>query len=215
MKAFSGIVAWCLLLVLSPVVQSLHIYMKSGETKCFYEKLNAGNLLIGDLDVLVENPVSGIYEENSRIKVDISIDETFDNDERVLHQRNLDSGDFAFTALETGEHRVCLKPEYPNVDSKLRVFIELEVDHSSSLDSKRKDESEYLMNRIHGLTQRLHHIRQEQTIIRENETVFRNNSESANGRIMFWSLLQLIALIGVCAFQLRYLKNFFVKKKII
>lgn len=194
-------------------IQAIHIYLKPEQTKCYYEHLNANSLLIGDLDAFVER--DGLYVEDSGIKVKVTIDETFDNDQRVLNQKNHNSGDFSFSAFETGEHRICLTPSYHDMSANIRVFVDFEITHVHSLDSKRKDDVNSLMARVQQLTHRLNSIKQEQGIIRENEAKFRDQSESANGKIMIWSVLQVLALAGTCMLQLRYLKNFFVKQKIV
>lgn len=201
------------LLLLSRGVQGVHFYMKPGEVKCFYESLAKGNLLIGDIDGLVEK--EGSFVDDANLKVGISLYETFDNDHRVLNQQNSHSGDFTFTALETGEHRICVSPTYPLKDAKLRIFMELDIGHVLSLDSRRKDETKSLRERVLQLIQRLENIRTEQKVIREKEAVFRDQSESANGKIILWSVLQIVGLVTVCGFQLHYLKNFFVKQKVV
>ncbi|SMN18110.1 similar to Saccharomyces cerevisiae YHR110W ERP5 Protein with similarity to Emp24p and Erv25p, member of the p24 family involved in ER to Golgi transport [Maudiozyma saulgeensis] len=194
-------------------IQAMHIYLKPEETKCYYEHLTAKSLLIGDLDAFVEK--NGVFVEDSGIRVKVTIDETFDNNERVLNQKNSNSGDFSFTALESGEHRICLTPSYSDASANIRVFVDFEIGHVHSLDSKRKDDVNSLKSRVQQLTQRLDVIKDIQGNIRENEAKFRNQSESANSKIMLWSVLQVIALGCTCAFQLNYLKNFFVKQKVV
>ncbi|MCG8711251.1 emp24/gp25L/p24 family protein, partial [Brenneria sp. 4F2] len=65
--------------------------------------------------------------EDSELKMTISVDESFDSNHRVMNQKNGHSGDFTFTALDTGEHRICFVPSYPQEDAKLRVFMELDI----------------------------------------------------------------------------------------
>lgn len=194
-------------------VHSMHIYMKSGEVKCFYEDLQVGNLVIGDLHVQVEK--NGIFEEDLAAGVGITIDELFDNSHRVLNQKTSHSGDFTFTALDSGNHMICVKPEYVDPNVPLRVFVDFDVTNGRVLDSKNKENVNVLMKRISHLFDRLHSVRSQQEKIREKESEFRDQSESANSKIVFWSILQIIALGLVCAFQLRYLKNFFIKQKIV
>ena len=203
----------CLLFAITQAVGAVHFYAKSGETKCFYEHLSRGNLLIGDLDLYVEK--DGLFEEDPESSLTITVDETFDNDHRVLNQKNSHTGDVTFTALETGEHRFCFTPFYSKKSATLRVFIELEIGNVEALDSKKKEDMNSLKGRVGQLTQRLSSIRKEQDAIREKEAEFRNQSESANSKIMTWSVFQLLILLGTCAFQLRYLKNFFVKQKVV
>lgn len=200
-------------LILARRVSSLHFYMKPGEVKCFYESLARGNLLIGDIDGYVEK--DGSFIDDPDLSMIISLYETFDDDHRVFNQQNSQSGDFTFTALETGEHKICINPVYPIRDVKLRIFMELDIGSVQSLDSRRKGDAKTLKDRVLQLTHRLENIRTEQKVIREKEALFRDQSESANSKILFWSILQIAGLIMVCVFQLRYLKNFFVKQKIV
>lgn len=191
----------------------MHFYMKPGETKCFYENLTQGHLLIGDFDAFVLRDAK--YEEDFGIKLTITVDETFDNDHRVLIQKNSHTGDFTFTALETGEHRICIKPTYSTMDAKLRIFMELDISNMLSLDSKRTIQVRSLKERVLQLTERLERIRTQQKEILQKEAVFRDQSESANRKILLWSLVQVLVLISTCTFQLRYLKNFFIKQKVV
>lgn len=195
------------------VSNALHFYMNPGEVKCFYENLVVGNLVIGDIEGYVKR--ESMYVEDPELKMRISVDESFDNNHRVMNQKNGHSGDFTFTALDTGEHRICFMPSYPEKDAKLRVFMELDIVNVQSLDSRRKDDTRSLKQRVLQLVRRLEGIRIEQKVIREKEALFRNQSESANSRILLWSTLQILGLVAMCGFQIRYLKNFFVKQKII
>lgn len=195
------------------VSNALHFYMNPGEVKCFYENLVVGNLVIGDIEGYVKR--ESMYVEDSELKMTISVDESFDSNHRVMNQKNGHSGDFTFTALDTGEHRICFMPSYPQEDAKLRVFMELDIVNVQSLDSRRKDDTRSLKQRVLQLVRRLEGIRIEQKVIREKEALFRNQSESANSRILLWSTLQILGLVTMCGFQIRYLKNFFVKQKVV
>ena len=195
-------------------VRGLHFYMKPDEVKCFYEGLREGTLLTGDIDGYIEQ-YDGQFIDDPRLIVGISVYEMFDNDERVLNQQNSHSGDFALTALESGEHKICIHPTYPKKDANIRIFMEFDITTSDSLDSRRKQDVKLLRERISQLMNRLQRIRAAQRSIREDEEVFRDQSESANRRILTWSVTQIIALVIVCGIQLRYLKSFFIKQKVL
>lgn len=198
--------------LLASVVRGLHFYLKPGEIKCFYESLTVGNLLIGDIDGLIQK--DGVYVDDPDLKIGISLYETFDDDHLVLNQHNHHNGDFTFTALETGEHKICINPVYP-MDVSVQIFMELDIGYVTALDSRRKGDAKNLKERALQLTYRLENIRKQQKRIRETEALFRDQSETANTKIILWSILQMIGLAVVCLFQLRYLKNIFVKEKII
>jgi hypothetical protein len=53
------------------------------------------------------------------------------------------------------------------------------------------------------------------TDFKEREEEFRDQSESANARVVRWTILQLVVLGGTCAWQLNHLKSFFQKQKLV
>lgn len=198
-------------LALLPLSRGLHFYLKPGQTKCFYKRLSLGNLMIGDIRGYVHK--ENVFVNDSDLGLSVSVDESFDSNQRVMHQNNANTSDFTFTALDTGEHRICIIPSYPQEDAELGIFMELEVTNIQLLDGKGKDEQRTLRQRILQLVRRLEAIHSEQIIIKKKEAFFRDQSELANARILRWSCLQILGLVIICIIQLCYLKNFFVKQK--
>lgn len=197
-----------------PLSRGLHFYLRPGDVKCFYEKLNSGNLMVGDIKGYVQE--IDTFVEDPELKFTVSVDEAFDSNYRVMNQNNMDgTGDFTFTALDTGEHRICIKPSYPQDDAVLRIFMDLDISNLQVLDATGKEDLQRLVQRILRMVKRLERIRQDQRMVRKTEALFRDQSESTNSKILCWSLLQVFGLAIMCAIQLRYLKNFFVKQKVI
>ena len=58
-------------------------------------------------------------------------------------------------------------------------------------------------------------IRSEQKYLRNREAIFRGKSEDIYSRVMWWSLSQVFILLITAFIQVRYLKNFFAKKKVV
>lgn len=198
-------------LALLPLSRGLHFYLKPGQTKCFYKRLSLGNIMIGDICGYVHK--ENIFMNDPDLGLSVSVDESFDSNQRVMHQKNANTSDFTFTALDTGEHRICIVPSYPQEDAELGIFMELDVTNMQLLDGKGKDDQRTLGQRILQLVHRLEAIRFEQMVIKKKEALFRDQSESANARILRWSCLQILGLMIICIIQLCYLKNFFIKQK--
>jgi hypothetical protein len=66
--------------------------------------------------------------------------------------------------------------------------LEKEIRHLSDLVAQVKDEQSYIVMR---------------------ERTHRNTAESTNGRVKWWSLFQLIILVGEGIFQVWWIKRFF------
>ncbi|CAH6723234.1 protein Erp6p [[Candida] jaroonii] len=226
---------WFILWILINIakVQSLiHYYGEAGERMCFYKELNQGILLIGrfkleiDIDGEFRTPI-----DKSNTGLIIDVEEIFDSNHRVVHQKGKSSGQFSFSALGDGEHRICLTPKSffkkwfdggsndPNFirESKFkhcRVSLDLLVMDSNLLDSKHTGKVKLLNERINQLNNKLIDIKREQKFIREKEEGFRDLSESTNEKVIKWSLIQLVVLLMTCTYHLITIQRFFVKEKI-
>lgn len=85
---------------------------------------------------------------------------------------------------------------------------------TSALQSSDKDKMSEVVQRVKDMNARLQDVRREQIFQREREAEFRDQSESVNARVVRWSLIQLAVLAVTCAWQLSYLRAFFIKQKL-
>jgi len=200
------------------VTNALHFYLNTGETKCFFEDLQIDTLVVGKIEAFEQIGHGNDYHRNNNLKVQITVEETFDNNHRVVDQKSSASGDFTFTSLDSGEHKFCLTPGYTDgtTGKRHRIFFDVAVGSSHDyVDSKSTRHVDMLTAQIHNLNKKLQEIHWEQEHLREREAAFRDSSESTNTRVVRWSIIQLIVLFGTCFYQLRHLKSFFVKQKIV
>lgn len=63
-----------------------------------------------------------------------------------------------------------------------------------------------LASKLQDLNDRVSAVRREQQYQREIESTFRDASERVNGRAVWWSVWQILVLIGVAVAEMRYLK---------
>ena len=154
----------------------------------------------------------------------ITVDETFDNDHRVVSQRSSSSGKFIFTAADAGDHRLCFTPTNVPASScfhyhgaqagGIKFELDMAIGDTSKIESSDKDKIEDVVKKVRDLNARLQDVKREQVFQREREAEFRDISESVNGRVVRWTLLQLAVLGITCAWQLSYLRAFFIKQKL-
>lgn len=212
-----NVVLTALLFVIAQV-QALHFYLNTGSTRCFFEDLPARALVVGKLDAYEYAENANEYFKTNNLRLQITVDETFDNNHRVVDQKSNPNGDFMFTSLDAGEHRFCLTPVYSDGSKgkQHRIFFDIAIGAAEDYaDSKSAKKVDALTLQIKQLNDKLREINFEQEQIREREAIFRDQSESTNSRVVWWSIIQLIVLVGTCAYQLRHLKSFFVKQKIV
>lgn len=211
---------WTLLILsVISVANALHFYVNTDETKCFYEELPKDTIAVGKFAVYeFDENVNDYVENMSNLKLEITVDETFHNNHRVVSQRNSPVGQFTFTSLDSGEHKFCITPKHTNWSKKAkhRVFFDLIVGDAKPLvDSKRDSDVSFLTMKTNELIMKLNNIKREQSLLRLKEATFRDISENVNSSTTKWTIIQLIVLVGTGLWQLSYLKNFFVKQKVV
>jgi len=212
------------LLSLGAAARALYFYIDGAAPKCFFEELPKDTLVVGHYDASEWDDNRQAWWKHDGISIYISVDETFDNDHRVVSQRGGSGGRFTFTAAQPGEHKICFTPSSNSGRSGwlsssapnggIRLTLDLAIGETSSIESADKGKLEDIASRVRDLNMRLNDIRREQVFQREREAEFRDQSESTNARVVRWILIQLTVLGITCAWQLSHLRSFFIKQKL-
>jgi hypothetical protein len=171
----------------------------------------------------------------------VTVEETFDNNHRIVAQRGSSQGKFTFSAADSGQHRICVTPQNvpsggaswlgTGVHGTVKFTLDMAIGETSKIESTDKDKVQSLTQRIQDLNSRLQDVRREQvfqrvrhfwpmwydyelTSIQEREAEFRDQSETTNARVVRWTIIQLVVLGVTCAWQLSHLRAFFIKQKL-
>lgn len=92
------------------------------------------------------------------------------------------------------------------------MHLDIAVGEAKVDEESEKEHVKDLAAKVRDLNHRLGDIRREQQFQREREAEFRDLSESTNSRAVYWSLVQILVLFYMCAWQLRHLRTFFESK---
>ncbi|TKA48438.1 hypothetical protein B0A54_00573 [Friedmanniomyces endolithicus] len=205
--------------------QALYFYIDGSTQKCFFEELPKDTLVVGTFSATQWNDQSRAYGTNPDMGIFITVDEVFDNDHRVVSQRGSHTGKFTFSAADSGLHRLCFTPTNVPATTGLlfsgssaggiKFDLDLAIGETSAIESSDKDKLGEVVQKVRDLNARLLDIRREQIFQREREAEFRDQSEAVNGRVVRWTLIQLAVLGVTCAWQLSYLRAFFIKQKVV
>ncbi|GAM38958.1 endosomal cargo receptor [Talaromyces pinophilus] len=207
------------LTVLSAQARALHVYMEGQQRKCFFEELPKDTLVVGTYKAEVLNRESNTWIRDSSLQVLITVEETFDNDHRVVSQRTPSDGRFTFTAADAGQHRICFTPDsqsqgWLSSAPTVKLALDIAIGATSKIETEDSGKISDITQRVKDLNSRLEDIRREQVFQREREAEFRDQSEATNSRVVRWSLIQLAVLSITCAWQLSHLRSFFIKQKL-
>lgn len=216
---FHLLVHWIVLLYLPVHVTCFYFFTNGAERKCFHKELSKDTLLQGRYKIQSYDDQLNAYNDAkySELGIIIDVEEVFDNNHRVVHQRGSSAGDFTFIALDSGEHKICLQPQPQGWLAKIKtkIDIEFEIGSEDKIDSKKKSTMQSLHHKVQILNSRVQEIKREQDLMRRREATFRDASESANSRAMWWSIITVIILGITCLWQLSHLRTFFVKQKVL
>lgn len=112
----------------------------------------------------------------------MTVDETFDNDHRVVSQTSTSSdkpSKFTFTAADPGTHRLCFTPSGPAAVSLqgwfsgneahkggVKLWLDMAIGESSKIESDDKSKIDSILGKVKELNGRMADIRREQVFQR-------------------------------------------------
>ncbi|XP_036777375.2 transmembrane emp24 domain-containing protein 11 [Manis pentadactyla] len=143
------------------------------------------------------------------------------NDEVLLSKLYGSRGTFYFTSHSPGEHVICLESNSTRLvsfgGSELRIHLEIRVgEHDlDAAIAQAKDKVNEVSFKLEHLIEQIEQIVKEQNYQRDREENFRMTSEDTNSNVLWWAFAQTLIFISIGIFQMKYLKDFFIAKKLV
>jgi hypothetical protein len=119
------------------------------------------------LNTFTPDPTLGLF---------ITVEETFDNNHRIVSQKGSGTGRFTLYAADTGEHRLCFAPTNWHTAGSyvvggqevgtIRVELDMAIGETSAIESTDKGTLEDLVGKVRDLVGRVGDIRREQVFQR-------------------------------------------------
>ncbi|KAF9028873.1 hypothetical protein BDZ89DRAFT_986416 [Hymenopellis radicata] len=200
----------CVLSLSFALANALHFYLDANEKRCFIEELPTDTVVEGHYRALEWSEAQQNYIKDEELGIHVEVEEV-DTGEIVVKTKGPSDGRFTFTSHDSGDHSICLSTNYTSWFSSthIRLYLDIVVGKTkASAEHDRAHVSE-MASKIRDLNQKLEDIRREQQYQREREADYRNLSEATNSRAVWYSMVQIVVLVGTCAWQLRHLKRFF------
>ncbi|QPG74088.1 hypothetical protein FOA43_001409 [Brettanomyces nanus] len=204
--------------LINSVLASLHFYLEPKESQCFLKQLPKDSILFVQYQIEASKDRGASYQTDTEANLNVifSVEEIFDNNHKVSNQHG-QNGRFIFTALDSGEHRICLTPTTTGgyqLPVKSKLTIDLETGDKSILEGPGDNERLRKDLQLRKLYRNLNFVKMQYLMFRDREARFRDLSEIVNSSAIRWIFLQFIVLGLICYFQLRSLKTFFIKEKV-
>lgn len=132
--------------------------------------------LLGKYKAEVFNPHTHTFDPSSTLVISVAVEETFNNDHRVVNTRGSSEGRFTFSAGESGDHRICFTPAHAGTNGGwlangmpvggIKLSLDLATGETSQIESADKGKLSDIVQRVKDLNARLHDIRREQVFQR-------------------------------------------------
>lgn len=212
---------------------SLHFYMDTSAEKCFVEELPKGTLVVGKYRIEQYSDKMSNYVENPSLGLQIMVEEVQTHvKQRLKNYKGASSGRFSFTSGESAQHTICFSTNntgWFNHDLA-RVHLDLVIGSTGMEEEnegngngqigggksgKVKQKLSEMTQRVRDINNQLVDIRREQQYQRIREAEFRNTSEMANSKAVHWTVIQIVVCAVMAVWQMRHLRTFFEKKKLV
>ncbi|ORY03001.1 hypothetical protein K493DRAFT_328510 [Basidiobolus meristosporus CBS 931.73] len=210
------LVSTFLFVTFAPSTQALYFYLQGTEQKCFIEELPKDTVVNGQYKSEEWNDSAQQYMENPANGIQITVEE-LPEQHRIINQKGAHLGRFTFTTAESGQHAICFSSNSTGwfTSTVTRLHLDMTLGDTEP-DSYEADEKlDGIARKIRELNGRVEEIHREQEYQKRREAEFRDQSESTNGRVVWWTIIQLVVLGVTCAWQMRHLKKFFEAKKLV
>ncbi|KAF1838145.1 transmembrane emp24 domain-containing protein 2 precursor [Decorospora gaudefroyi] len=181
-----------------------NIQMKAHQRECFHESLHKDDKMtvtfqVGDRE----------FGGSGNLEVDFWI--MTPSRAYQVHERGVSTGDHSFEAKEDGTYKYCFSNEHWGANTKEVSFNV----HGIVYVPESEAPQDPLEKEVRQMSELIAQVKDEQSYIIVRERVHRNTAESTNSRIKWWSIFQLMVLIGQGFFQVWWLKRFFEVKRVV
>lgn len=165
---------------------------------CYFEKLKVGDEFSINFQV-------GTRDSESSEQLDIDFYADNPSGQRIFNLEKVADSHVEIPITSNGNHKFCFSNAYSGYSSKDITF---HVNHvwGSEL---RSEEADSIDGQLKTLQRIVEELAQESEYLRIRERTHRNTAESTNERVKWWSIAQLVIVVGTVVFQVAYLKRFF------
>ncbi|GAB4831677.1 hypothetical protein Ancab_005689 [Ancistrocladus abbreviatus] len=212
--------------------------LRSGGTKCITEDLKHEAMTVGKYTVVNPNE-SRPLPSSHRLTVRV----TSPHGNNYHYGDVVESGNFAFTAPESGDYMVCFWAPYSNPPVTLTVEFEwktgVDARDWSSIARKGQIDSSIYMGvsdyenkgsrwvyqdyhvsgimevELKRLYETVKYIHDEMFYLREREEEMQRLNRATNSKMAVFSFLSIMVCLSVAGLQLWHLKSFFERKKLL
>eukprot|EP00761_Pharyngomonas_kirbyi_P005165 gb/GECH01005170.1/.p1 GENE.gb/GECH01005170.1/~~gb/GECH01005170.1/.p1 ORF type:complete len:228 (+),score=47.46 gb/GECH01005170.1/:1-684(+) len=196
-------------------------YLRERKKYCFYEDADPYTTFIFKYHCPDFGPKARELLSDNPVGIKMRVSDPFGREVfKSTLEKEHDAFDFT-TGRVPGEYKLCFGTNTTHwfwkqkFDFKLFVELESEADAADDETLTSKDTIVDLKYALRRLNRKVNTIKNEQSYFKRREKRFRQTTDSTNGRVLFWSVIQTVIVVGAAVVQLELLKRFFKAKKVV
>ncbi|CAN6969987.1 hypothetical protein IGI04_033182 [Brassica rapa subsp. trilocularis] len=204
---------WIIMMTLMlRIGESMRLDLESGITKCISDDIKINYMTVGNYSVV--NPNEALHLPASH-KIYVTV--TSPKGHSQHHAENVESGKFVFTAMESGDYTTCFVAPGFRPPAKFAVDFEWKsgVEAKDWATIAKRGQINMLEVEVRKLLDVTESIHDEMFELREREREMQELNRSTNSRMAALSLLSFVFTLSVACLQLRHLKSFLERKKLL
>ena len=198
-----------LLLILIIKCLSYSVEIKPGTTECYTEVASKVNPCSGSFEVIQGDPRGlevTVYGPGPKHMLH------FESKYVPEEDKDLSEGTFSFDTSEIGDYTMCLKNgDGENNDGIVRVVgFNFRIMNSILTSSY---EYAGLETELNDMKLGLELLKDHQSYMNQREDLHRSTLDAINTKVLCWTILEAIILIGMAVWQISYISGFFETKR--
>ncbi|CAH9139285.1 unnamed protein product [Cuscuta epithymum] len=193
-------------------VEALRIDVRSGSSKCIREEMQVNTMTIGKYSII--NPIIDLPVPKSH-KITVRV--TSPLGQYYHYAVDTDHGNFAFTAAEKGEYKICFWAAEHIPPTTISIGFEWKSGYAtidwSKIAKKRQIQGvEFELRKMFDTVLTIH---DEMYYLRSRGEEMQALTKATNTKMATFSFLSLLVCMSVSALQMWHLKKFFEQKKLV
>jgi hypothetical protein len=206
-------------------VQGTYVHLQEGSVKCFSEELAPHTLVrimyaASITTVGATGRMEMLPDQSEITRIGIKTDIKTHLGEKVLETVTAAVGEVKYVSKSAGDHIICFSTNtshwWPGQNKMLAFEFDIRTGTEASevASAARVEHVEAIQQAIRRLERRVSDVFTEYQYQKLREHRSRETSESTNERVLWWSLGQIMIVVGAGLWQVMYLRKFFTKKNI-
>ena len=185
-----------LLLAVCPC-SALDVYVKPNDEECYFEELQRGEKMY----------VSFSVQSGGYLDIDLRV---YGPDLRFVYEEERQKeGNFQFKAIASGSHKLCFGNTMSMVSGKTVSFNTYTGHSLLPLDAAKQSALSPLEQEVMQVSERVYAVHDVAVYLKYREVRHAQTLESTKSRVLWFSILELVSLIAVSAFNLLFLRQLF------